>query len=283
MVDLVIVSLVHQTPEMVYWMAENLHLYVRGSFRWVVHYNGARPLDRSRLPDWVWPIPDPIQTQAWTPSIVFAVAKCIAYAASKTTFTNVLTMSSGSAFFRPYVVPTAEEVRFLTYEPLFNGSRPLPHLEPFSVDRLGHIAEELQAQGAGTWQYPGFDSHTELHDRIRARGFKWVRGSQWSGQVIPRVPALQIAEDTLPTGPSYVGEEIVLSTYSYNYAVAQRRPVAASEAIINWESGYIVDHIETIQGYRAACRAFPGMGHLVCKVPDDPLHPVRVYLNTHLA
>jgi hypothetical protein len=280
MVDLVIVSLVHQTPEMVEWMADNLKRYVTGSFVWVVHYNGQRPLDLSRLPDWVWPVPDPEWTQTYTTRIASVLAKCIRYAASRTTFTNVLTMSSGTAFFRPYTVPTIERVQFPTYERLLDANCPRLHLEPIPIAHLGACVPYINARGyPGAWQFGGFDKHTAMHAKIRTRGFQWIRGSQWSGQLIPRSPALQFAEDMVE-GPDYVAEEVLLSTYSYNYAVTKGLPIWASEAIIDWVREYFVSRVETIQDYRRVAQVFPGLGHMVCKVPDDPLHPVRVFLNT---
>ncbi len=279
MVDLVIVSLVHQTPEMVEWMAENLKRYVTGSFVWVVHYNGERPLDLSRLPDWVWPVPNPEWTQTYTTRVVYALAKCIRYAASRTTFTNLLTMSSGSAFFRPYTVPTTERVQFPSHEPLFNASCARVHTEPIPTAHLGACVRYINDRGfEGPWQLGGFDQHTDAQAKIRARGFQWIVGAQWSGQVMPQTPALQFAEDITSDGPNYVAEEVLLSTYSYNYAHAKRLPVWTSEAIINWGPEYMVTRVETIDAYRRAAQTFPGLGHLVCKVPDDLQHPVRVAL-----
>ena len=279
MVDLVIVSLVHQTPEMVEWMAENIKRYVTGSFVWVVHYNGARPLDMSRLPDWVWVVPDPEWTQTYTTRIAYAVAKCIRYAASRTTFTNILTMSSGSAFFRPYTVPTTERVQFVHYDPLFHSDCPRLHNEAIPLDRLGSCAAYLYEHGhASPWQFGGFDAHTEIHPKLRARGFQWILGAQWPGQLMPQTPALQFAEDMTPDGPTYVAEEVLLSTYSYNYARAQCLPIWNSEAIIKWGPEYMISRVDTIQAYRSAAKVFPGLGHMVCKVPDDPTHYIRMFL-----
>lgn len=283
MVDLVIVSLVHQTPELVEWLAENIRQYVSGSFVWVVHYNGHRPLDRSRLPEWVWPVPDPVETQAYTPRIAYAIARSIQYAASRTTFTNILTMSSGSAFFRPYTVPTSERVQFVHYDPLFNPSCLRLHNDVISIERLGSCSRYLYDHGhPGPWQFDGFDKHTEIHAKLRARGFKWIMGSQWSGQLIPRIPALQFAEDMTPDGPPYVAEEVLLSTYSYNYAREQCLPIWNSETITKWGSEYVVSRWETIRDYRIAARTFPGLGHLISKVPDDPNHVLRRMLNAEL-
>lgn len=280
MVDLLIVSPVHQSPEMVEWMANNLRQYVSGSFVWVVHYNGARPLDRSRLPDWVWVVPDPIWTQTYTTRIAAAVAKCIRYAASRTTFTNVLTMSSGSAFFRPYTVPTTERVQFVHYDPLFNPMCGRLHNEAVPIEHLGRCGQYLLDNGCpGTWQFGGFDQHTEIHTKLRERGFKWVMGAQWSGQLLPATPALQFAEDMTLDGPAYVAEEVLLSTYSYNYARQRNLPIWNSEAIIKWGPEYLISRVETIQEYRRAATTFPGLGHMVCKVPDDPQHYIRMFLN----
>lgn len=280
MVDLVIVSLVHQTPDLVYWMMENIERYVTGSFVWVVHYNGSRPLDPSRLRDWVWPVPTPVATQGYTPTIAYAIARSIQYAASRTSFTNVLTMSSGSAFFRPYTVPITQRVQFPSYEPFFASDCHRVHTDPVSIKHLGRCAEYVQARGfPGPWQFGGFDEHVEMHEKLRTRGFQWIVGAQWSGQVLPQTPALQFAEDMLPSGPAYCAEEVLLSTYSYNYAQTAGLPIWNSEAIIKWGPEYLVSQIETIQSYRRVCRTFPGMGHLVCKIPDDPSHYIRVVLN----
>jgi hypothetical protein len=278
MVDLVIVSLVHQSPEMVEWMARNLQRYVTGSFVWVVHYNGQRPLDRSQLPDWVWVVPDPEWTQTYTTRIAVVLAKCIRYAASRTTFTNLLTMSSGSAFFRPYTVPTTERVQFTTYERLFDANCPRLHLEPIPTTHLGACVPYINARGhTGSWQLGGFDQHTAMHDKLRARGFQWICGAQWSGQLLPQTPALQFAWDMVE-GPDYVAEEVLLSTYSYNYAREQSLPIWNSEAIIKWDADYIVSRIEMIQEYRRVAKTFPGLGHMVCKIPDDPTHYIRTFL-----
>ena len=131
------------------------------------------------------------------------------------------------------------------------------------------------------WQFEGFDAHSEIHDRIRNRKFEWIVGTQWSGQVLPSEPALQFAEDMLSTsldGPGYCAEEILLSTYSYNYAIQKSLPLWNSEAIIEWGARYVVDDYTRIENYRNICKTFPGLGHIVCKLPDDPNHSVRVFL-----
>ena len=280
--DLVIVSLVHQGPEMVYWMAKNIQKYVTGNFVWVVHYNGAEPLDTNKLPSWAWSVPSPIVTYGYTPRIARAVAMCIDYARSRTQFTNVLTMSSGSAFFRPYTVPNEERVQFATYDPLFHPNGLRYHNEPISVSELGRCGPYIEALGhPQKWQFEGFDAHSEIHERIRARGFEWIVGTQWSGQLIPYTPAIQFADDMLSTplnGPPYAAEEILMSTYSYNYALRKPLPLWHSEAIIQWGPRYMITEYTRVETYRNLCTVFPGMGHLVCKVPDDLTHPVRVFL-----
>jgi hypothetical protein len=79
-------------------------------------------------------------------------------------------------------------------------------------------------------------------------------------------------------GPDYVAEEVLLSTYSYNYARDQSLPIWNSEAIIKWDADYILSRIETIQEYRRVAKTFPGLGHMVCKIPDDPTHYIRTFL-----
>lgn len=280
--DLVIVSLVHQGPEMVYWMAKNIEQYVRGNFAWVVHYNGLEPLDMNRLPLWAWIVPDPIRTYGYTPRIARAVAKCIQYARSRAPFMNILTLSSGSAFFRLYNVPSQERVQFSTYDSLFNGNCLRLHNEPIPTSHLGHCSAYIQNLGfPSKWQFEGFDEHSEIHERIRARKFEWIIGTQWSGQVLPCEPALQFAEDMLSVpldGPAYCAEEILLSTYSYNYAKRNHLPIWNSEAIIQWGPRYVIEDYTRIENYRTMSTTFPGFGHIVCKLPDNLAHSVRIFL-----
>ncbi len=280
MIDLVIVSLIHQDASMLYWMMENIRKYVHGNFVWVIHFNGSGDIDTSRLPEWVWLVPNPGYTQTYTPSIAYAIAKCISYAASKSVFRNVLTLSSGSAFFRHYDAPKTERVQFSTYDTLFNGNCLRHHNQPIPINMLGKCCQYLKHNGyEGTWQFEGFDQHTEIHAKLLKRGFKWICGSQWSGQLIPYIPAIQFAADMPSNGPSYVAEEVLLSTYSYNYASLRDLPIWNSEAIIKWGPEYLVQDVKTVEIYRYISHTFPGIGHVVCKIPDDPNHPVRVFLN----
>jgi hypothetical protein len=99
--------------------------------------------------------------------------------------------------------------------------------------------------------------------------------------LIPYVPAVQFAEDMLSVplnGPPYAAEEVLLSTYAYNYAIRNFIPIWHSEAIIQWGPRYVVEDYAPIEKYRKVCDIFPGMGHIVCKLPDDLTHRVRVFL-----
>lgn len=52
--DMVIVSIAHQNAAMVKWQASNLGRYIKGSFLWIVHYNGEEVINENELPPWAW-------------------------------------------------------------------------------------------------------------------------------------------------------------------------------------------------------------------------------------
>ena len=77
---MVFITMVHQGPEMVAYMAKNLSLYIQGNFLLVVHYNSQEPLDENTLPPWCWIVRDPIQTKHTNISIALAANKCLNFA-----------------------------------------------------------------------------------------------------------------------------------------------------------------------------------------------------------
>jgi hypothetical protein len=107
--NLVIVSLVHQTPDVVHCIAENLKKYVKGRFLWVAHCNTHEFLDETTLPDFAWIVRDTIVTRAYSVSLTHAVSRCLDFA-SNVTYINALIVTSGSSFFRDYTVPTHPRV-----------------------------------------------------------------------------------------------------------------------------------------------------------------------------
>jgi hypothetical protein len=279
--DLVIVSLVHQTPDVVHCIAENVKKYVKGRFLWVAHCNTHEFLDETTLPDFAWIVRDTIVTRAYSVSLTHAVSRCLDFA-SNVTYTNALIMTSGSSFFRDYTVPTYPRIGLFSHEILLENKR-LLHNEPISISELGKCSEYLATQGSGAWQYENFDKDTEFHTLFRTRGFKWILGSPFSGLMFPCAVAEQLRDDlfALETNPDtnipcYATEEIVFATYAYNYAIQHGLHIGLSESIIHWGERYNVT-IDQIEKYRMCAIALPGLGHIVCRLPEY-VDKVRTYL-----
>ena len=279
--DLVIVSPVHQSPDVVHCIADTLKKYVKGRFLWVAHCNTHEVLDETTLPDFAWIVRDTIVTRAYTISLTHAVARCLEFA-SQVTYTNVLIMTSGSSFFREYTVPTYPRVGLFSHEILLKDVR-LRHNEPIPASELGKCSEYLATQGCPAWQYLNFDKDTELHTLFHARGFRWILGSPLSGLMFPSAVADQLRDDlfTLESNPDtnipdYATEEIVFATYAYNYALCHGLHIGLSESIIHWGDRYVVS-IDQIEKYRMCAIAFPGLGHIVCRLPEH-VDKVRTYL-----
>lgn len=281
--DLVIVSLVHQAPDVVHCIAETLKKYVKGRFLWVAHCNTREFLDETTLPDFAWIVRDTIVTRAYTVSLTHAVARCLDFA-SNVTYTNALIMTSGSSFFREYIVPTYPRIGLFSHEILLEDKR-LLHNEPIPISELGKCSDYLALRGCDAWQYANFDKDTNFHTLLIARGFKWILGSPFSGLMFPCAVADQLRDDlfTLESNPDtsipdYAPEEIVFATYAYNYAVRHGLHIGLSESIIHWGERYNVT-IDQIEKYRMCAIAFPGLGHIVCRLPEH-VDKVRNYLRS---
>lgn len=284
--DLLIVSLVHQDSNMVRYIVKNLEKYVRGNFIWIAHYNGSDPVDEESLPPWAWLVRDTHVTSPWRRSISFGVIKALTLALENgVQFTNVLTLSSGSAFYREFQVPTVSTVCLDTYERLIDPSANLAHIHAIDMAHVGKCAEYIKSIGSIGWQYEyGGDSDTEFHKLVLSRGFKYMRGNQFSGQIWPYELAVMLEEDikTLYNSPVttyYVTEEIYFSTYAYNYAMMNNMLVGSSVVIINWAKGYAVNTVDRIVSLREDPR-FNGVcgAYAACKLSDNILDPVRVFI-----
>ena len=200
-------------------------------------------------------------------------------------FTNVLTLSSGSAFYREFQVPTVPMVRLDIYERLLDATCELRHVEAIDIAHVGKCAEYLKSIGSIGWQYEyGGDSDTEFHKLVLARGFKYMRGNQFSGQIWPYELAVILEKDikTLYNSPVttyYVTEEIYFSTYAYNYAMMNNMLVGSSVVMIDWAKGYAVNTVDRIISLREDPR-FNGLfgPYAACKLSDNILDSVRVFI-----
>jgi len=246
--DLLIISLVHQSAGMLYYMAENIKKYVEGKIIWIVHYNNADPIDENKLPDWVWIVRDIQSTDRCSFSLLFAIQTTLDFAIKNgVKFTNVLTLSSGSAFFRTFKTPIHETISLTSHNRKFNPNANLMHEEPIDIQYAGRCGQHLINSGSSSWQYDmntsGADKDEFLQSFMKKRNFTKFLGAQWSGQIWPYTVAQMLAEDigfirkNIVTNPSkniYACEEIYLSTYAYNYALRNNLQVGHVEVIIDW-------------------------------------------------
>jgi len=286
--DLVIVSLVHQSPDMIFYMAKNIEKYVKGSFIWIAHYNNKEPIDENKLPPWAWLVRDTVMTEPYARLKTFGVMKAVDFAvANLSHFTNVMTLSSGSAFFRTFEVPKKPIVCLESHEKKFNPNAKLTHTEEIGIEHAGSCCLYLQSHKDFTfkWQYPGCDCDLEFHTLIKNRHFRYFKGAQWSGQVWPYEVAVMLSADigslynseSTSQRPYFSAEEIYLSTYAYNYAKEHNMEICLTEVIINWAHGYYVPNLDIIHYYR---HSYIKSGHAVCKLSDDVHNdPIRKYLN----
>ena len=279
--DLVIVSLVHQGPEMVHYMANNLAKYVKGNFLWVVHYNNERHIDENTMPPWAWLVRDSIKTGRQTRLLLMAINQALKFALVNVSCINLMTLSSGSALFRDFTVPKQQKVALISHEVNIDPNKCYAHIEQIDVKHMGKCTEYLESVGSFGWQYKfGGDSDLEFHKLVRSRGVRYLRGCQWSGQIWPYEVARMLIEDLSELDESnmhnelkYACEELYVSTYAYNYAIDNELKLELLEVIIDWTSGYEVKDVKYI---RSLMNYKYGSG--VCKLSDDLKDVVRLSL-----
>lgn len=279
--EMAIVSLVHQDGNMLKWMARNIEKYVKGKIIWVAHYNGKEPFDEKELPEWAWISRRTINTfSGFAPSLAHGVASALEFATRHVSFKNCMTLSSGSAFIKEYRPPKSEVVCLNMYEKIVNPNKNYKHAEEINVRHAGRFAEYISSIGGHVWQYGGCDKDTGFHEAIKSRGFEYIRGSQWSGQIWPMNVAKMIAEDIpnikYPNNCNYSAEEIYLSTYANAYAREKSMQVGFCEVMIDWDRNYTVSNVEYV---KRLIKEFPYSA--ICKIPTETDHPVRKFLDEH--
>ena len=280
--DLIIISLVHQGPEMVYYMVENIKKYVKGSFLWVVHYNNEQKIDENTLPPWAWIVRDTIKTERHTRLLLMALNQTLKFALNNTRSINIMTLSSGSAFFREFIVPTKKKVSLILHENIIAlPGKNYGHSEEIDICHLGNCTQYLESIGAGGWHYKfGADSDFEFNDMVTKRGFKYLRGTQWSGQIWPYEVGCMLKDDLSELETSnlrlgYACEELYMSTYAHNYAKDNDISIDLVQVIIDWGNKYEIEDINYINNLRDTCTM---EGSAVCKLPDNINSDVRKYL-----
>lgn len=286
-VDIVIVSLVHQGSDMIKYMVRNIQKYVEGKYMLFIHYNGREDINENELPEWVWLNREPLLTDRCSRTMVVATCDTLKFALDNLTFTNVLILSSGSAFYRTYIPPTQPYVGIITHETILYPNSNFLHISPISTEHAGKVSEYLTKNGGARWQYENSDKDVEFLNFVKERNFKWFKGCQFTGQVWPREVGEQIVSDilTLKSNVSgilsiknnphrdYAYEEIYFSTYAYNYALEKQIAVSMCEVITDWHQYDIND-----PQYIIKMRNYKEIGHALCKLPDNIKSITRQFL-----
>jgi hypothetical protein len=277
--DMVIVSLAHQNAAMVKWQASNLGRFIKGSFLWVVHYNGEEFIDENELPPWAWLVRDTIKTKHGGGTLLHGIGKAIKFALDTVTFINCMTLTMGCVFIRDYQVPTKETICAETHELFFNPRANLLHTSPIPIELLGRTSEWLISAGHFAWQYGcrgGLDADRETQAIFLQRGFEFTKGCQLIGQVFPYEVAKMISHDLLilsvaPFEVTYCQDELFISTYSYWYSFEKDIPIQLNTVATNWEHMYEVSDL----GYVDGLLHTNSNAYAVSKVPDDLGNPIR--------
>jgi len=278
--DMVIVSLAHQNAAMVKWQASNLGRFIRGSFLWIVHYNGEEHINENDLPPWAWLVRDTIKTMHGGVTLLHAIGKAMKFALDTVTFINCMTLTMGCVFIRPYQVPTKETICAETHETFFNKDANLLHTSPIPIELLGRTSEWLVSLGHFAWQYGcrgGLDADIETHTIFRRRGFEFTKGCQLIGQVFPYTVAKMISHDLMilsvrPFDITYCQDELFISTYSFWYSYEKDLPIGKTIVATNWEKMYEVNDMSYIH-YILSTNPD---AYAVSKVPDDLNNSIRI-------
>lgn len=263
--DMVIISLVHQDLSMIQYMASNIKRFVNGSFLWIIHANGGS-FNENDLPPWVWLSRHVINTIHHTTTLVHAISACIDFAIKNIEFINCMFISSGSVFFREYIVPTKECVSALSHETIFFPDKNFTYTNPIPIEYLGKCADYLIQQGGTNyngWQYKnyspyGMDLDEDIQNIIKKRNVLFIKGSHIPGQVFPYTVCKMLVEDlgkyfSRPNIHTYCLEEILPSTYSYWYAQENNISIQKNVVYMNWIHNYNMDSIQFIEELPSKC------------------------------
>ncbi len=281
--QLIIISLIHQNKSMLDYMIKNIERYLEGEYLFFVHYNGSEDVDENTLPSWVWLNRSPIQTQRFTRRLSQAIIGTMAYALQYINTINIMLMSSGSAFFRKWQLPSYPQICIESQQKKINPKNLVIHEGPIPFENKGRVVEYLKERGSGGWQY-GFEGHgcdqdSFFHECLLKRGIQYFKGCQWSGQVWPQEVGKWIVEDLLSLKDKpmqyYACEEIYFSTYAYHFVITLHLPIYYCEVITNWEYKYEINDIQYIIDLH---QKHQNIGHALCKLPDDTNHPVRRFI-----
>lgn len=284
--DMLIISLVHQDIDMIRYIANNLKRFVKGSFILIVHANG-HSVNENDLPPWCWLARDTIKTTHPTTSLLHAMTSCIKTAFETIDFINCMYVSSGSVFFRDFVVPTQPAVHASSHEDIFFPEKKFTYTMPIPIEHLGKCAEYLLEKGGvhyQGWQYKyytpsGMDVDKDIQEIIKKRPeITFIKGSHSPGMVFPQEVCKMLLDDIneyflKENIHRYCLEEILPSTYSYCYALQHGLPIKRNVVYYNWLHQYIMTDITFIESLPKKCPE----AYAVVKVPYDLKNPIREY------
>jgi hypothetical protein len=284
--DMLIISLVHQDINMIKYIANNLNRFIKGSFVLIVHANG-QSVNENELPPWCWLARDTIKTTHPTSSLLHAMTSCINTAFQTINFINCMYVSSGSVFFRDFVVPTEPTVCASSHEDIFFPDKNFTYTMPIPIEYLGKCAEYLLQKGGvnyGGWQYnhytpSGMDTDTDIQEIIKKRpDITCIKGSHVPGIVFPQEVCKMLLEDVNEYFSKgiirrYSLEEILPSTYSYWYAAKNSIQIKRNVVYLNWLHQYNMTDIKFIENLPTKCPE----AYAVTKVPYDLKNPIREY------
>jgi len=282
---------------MVNYMVTNLSRYIRGKFLFIIHYNSEEPVDEEGLPEWCWIVRDPIITKHTNISLTLGLNRCIKFALQNIKFVNCMLISSGCVFIKEYLCQSEAKVCGTCHYYAFPHQRDAQiHMYPIPTIALGNIEGYFKnvlvtpnrrapwdrtSMIDGGWIYPEFDKHSELHALFQKRNIKYVKGCQLSGQVFPYDVARAVNEDleVIYTDEqinkyNYSLEEIIFSSYSYDYSIRKGIVNDYTTVSIDWDNFYNITRFEEIYKVQRDIKD----AYAVCKVPYDMNHPMRVFL-----
>ena len=282
--SMLIISLVHQDVDMIHYIANNLNRFIKGSFILIVHANGVS-VNENDLPPWCWLASDTIETTHPTTSLLHAMSSCMATALRTIEFVNCMYVSSGSVFFRDFIVPTEPCVYASSHEGVFFPEKTFTYSLPIPVEYIGKCAEYLIERGGihyDGWQYKhyfptGMDNDEDIQNIIKRRDtIKYIKGSHSPGQIFPYIVCKMLTEDLHEyflkgNTHTYCLEEILPSTYSYWFACKEGIPIRKNVVYYNWLHQYIMTDIKFIENLPSICPD----AYAVVKVPYELTHPIR--------
>lgn len=295
--DMVICTLIHQGPDMVNYMVKNISRYIRGKFLFIIHYNSEELVDEEGLPEWCWIVRDPIVTKHTNISLTLGLNRCIKFALQNIKFVNCMLISSGCVFIKEYLCPSERKICGICHHYAYPEQRDTQlHMYPVPTIALGNIEgyfknvlvtpnrrapwdwKDMVNNG---WIYPEFDKHTEMHELFRKRNIKYVKGSQFPGLVFPYEVARAVNEDleVIHTDEqiakyNYSLDEIIFSSYSYDYSIRKGIVNDYTTVAIDWDNFYNVTQFQEVYKVQRDNKH----AYAVSKVPYDMNHPMRVFL-----